>query len=135
MRLSDGVKEIYPSERNDLTIMWADMTRRLTFKAARNEADMDQKKAAFREEAKNRCAALGFVAEVVWEPDCSDEPDDWNLYWTPSLQLVARINKIDEVDHDRLRHEIRSGEADGVAGVVDPNSGLLKEDSKKRDIY
>lgn len=130
MHVSDGVKELYPTEKNALISIQAAVTRDLAFKNLGSEAAMQR---AFVEQFTNRCAEIGFAVKVTgWEPDCSDEPNDFNLYWKPTVEIYDRIDKIDQIDHDRMKAEITSGEADGVKGVIDPNTGLMKDEPKKK---
>jgi len=132
VQTSDGVKELYPTEKNALISIQAAVTRSLLFKNLGSEAAMQR---AFVEQFTNRCAEIGFAVRVTgWEPDCSDEPNDFNLYWKPTVEIYDRIDKIDQIDHDRMKNEITSGEADGKAGFIDPNTGTFREDAKKKII-
>lgn len=128
--LSDGVKDLYPTEKNALISIQAAVTRDLAFKNLGSEQAMQT---AFVEQMTNRCAEIGLAVRVTgWEPTVSDEPNDNNLYWQPTVEVYDRIEKIDQIDHDRMKAEITSGEADGKAGYIDPNTGLMKEEPKKK---
>jgi hypothetical protein len=128
--LSEGVKDLYPTERNALISIQAAVTRELLFKNLGSEDAMRRK---FVEQMTNRCAEIGLAIRVTgWEPDCTDDPDDMTLIWKPTVEVYDRIDHIDEIDHDRMRAEITSGEADGKPGFIDPNTGLMRDDSKKK---
>ncbi len=152
MKLNDpkGLKDLYPSERKACQgIMYA-----LRLKHCfRREGEGTQSQPTvgnvngvpvcdaevrmmknFEAEARNRFAEIGLVLDgVQWDPDVSDNPSDNNIYWLPRPIIGARLDKIEEVDHDRMAHEIRSGMLDGKEGVIDPNdpAGGLKEPKKK----
>jgi len=135
--------EVYDSERKALS----DLRSKLSVRHARrgvlgltNEEDM---KAAFTIEAKNRYAEAGFVVEVDWEwedeekgqrsPDISDDPNDQNLYWIPRIVIVGRTEKIagGQYDHDKQKHEVRSGLLDGKVGEI-REDGSFREDFRKK---
>lgn len=53
----------------------------------------------------------------------------------PSISFVGRSDhKEYEIDHDRMQHNIVNGMADGKRGWIDPNTGELKEDPKRKII-
>lgn len=132
METTDGVRDLYPTERNAIISIQAAVTRDLLFKPLGSEAAMQR---AFVEQFTNRCAEIGLAARVTgWEPDVSDDPNDNNLYWKPTVEIYDRIEKIGEIDHDRMQREITDGEYDGKKGFIDPNSGTFKEDPKSKII-
>lgn len=147
----EGVKELYDTERQEILNIRAQMLRKHAFRGVTTVKEEDEIKRRFTDEMIGRCAEIGFVVEVEWSwrseeldedgnpkhqsPCVSEYADDPNLYWLPRLVFVARTEKLKEFDHDRQKHEIRSGLLDGKAGVIDPNTGLLKEDAKKKNIY
>lgn len=129
---SKGVQELYPSERNALVSIRHSLMQELSFKAGTE----DDLKRRFTEQAKNRCGAIGLVVDIQWEYDVSDNPEDTALYLNPRIIVNDRANPEPEVDHDRMKTEVRSGEADGKAGLIDPNDPdrKLRADSKKKNI-
>lgn len=130
--LSDGVKDLYPTEKNALISIQAAVTRDLAFKNLGGEQAMQR---AFVEQMTNRCAEIGLAVRITgWTPDVSEDPNDYNLYWKPTVEVYDRIEKIAEIDHDRMQSEITSGEADGKAGFIDPNTGQMKDDPTKKII-
>lgn len=52
--------------------------------------------------------------------------DDGNFYVSPIITPVERLNTL-EFDHDRMKQEVRSGELDGVAGVIDEKGNFKQE--------
>lgn len=128
--VSPGVKDLYPTEKNALISIQAAVTRELGF---RNLGSEDAMKRKFTEQMVNRCAEIGLAVKVTgWEPDCTDDPYDMTLIWKPVVEVYDRIDRIAEIDHDRMQAEIVAGEADGKAGYIDPNTGQMKEDPKKK---
>lgn len=147
----EGVKELYDSERQQILDIRTAMLRKHAFRGVTTVKEEDDIKRRFTNEVRERCIEAGFVVEVEWtweseEKDAEGYPlhqspcvsayaEDPNLYWLPRLVFVARTDKLGEFDHDRQKHEIRSGLLDGKAGVLDPNTGELKESPKKKNIY
>lgn len=147
----EGVKDLYDSERQAILNIRADMLRKHGFKGVTTIKEEDDIKRRFTNEVVSRCQDIGILAEVewTWESEEQDEdgiplhqspcasavPEDMNLYWLPRLVIVGRTEKIGEFDHDRQKHEVRSGLLDGKVGVIDPNTGKLSEDPKKKNIY
>jgi hypothetical protein len=127
---SKGVKDLYPTERNAVISITAALTREMSFRSFHSHDAMKQ---AFETQAKNRFAEIGLIVSVQWDPDVSDDPEDNNLYWLPRVIVEDRTDKIDEIDHDRMRHEIVTGEADGQPGYMRPD-GTKHEDPKSKDI-
>lgn len=90
----------------------------------------------FETEARQRFAEIGLVIGAVqWDADVADDPNDQNLYWTPRPIISARVDKIAEIDHDKMAHEIRSGMLDGREGVINPDKPGELTDPKKKTIY
>jgi hypothetical protein len=53
----------------------------------------------------------------------------------PRVVIQGRVHHESETDHDRLRHEIVSGMADGVKGYVREGSSDLHEDPISKTIF
>lgn len=132
---SKGVPLLYDSEIVALKGIRLALMSKHSFKGVKTVDQEDAVKRTFELEAANRCAEIGLVVSVQWDPDCSDDPEDMTLFWNPRLIVNDRTDKIGEYDHDRQKHEIRSGILDGKVGVIDPNTGELKEEPKKKLIY
>lgn len=139
--LGDGVKDLYPSERNAIISTKHELTSALAYRANHSMTE-DKMKRQYEEQARNRFGEIGFEISVQWvwddpetglrSPDVNDDPDDMTLFWNPRVVIERRSQKIEELDHGRMRHEVVSGEADGKVGYVDPNTGLVKEDPKSK---
>lgn len=138
------VKDLYDSEKRALHGIKLALSARHSFKGVKTIDQEDAVKRAFTHEAQQRCAEIGLVVDVLWDweddktgdrsPNVSDDPDDNNLYWNPKIVVVARTEKLAEFDHDRLKHEIRSGLLDGKVGEI-REDGTFREDARKKDYY
>ncbi len=147
----NGVKDLYDSERLAILNVRDTMFKRHAFRGVGTARDEDEIKRRFTEEMRDRCADLGFVVEVEWDweseekdddgiplhqsPCVSGVPEDNNLYWLPRTIFIGRTERPGEFDHDRMKSEVRGGLLDGKAGVINPDTGLLSEDPKKKNIY
>lgn len=149
----EGVKELYDSERAAVLNIRTDMLKKHAFKGVTTIKEEDDLKRRFTNEVVSRCQDIGIIAEVEWtweseerhpeDPDlplhqspcASAVPEDMNLYWLPRVVIIGRTEKLIEFDHDKQKHEVRSGLLDGKVGVIDPNTGKLSEDPKKKNIY
>jgi hypothetical protein len=87
-------------------------------------------------DAGSSCPGCGDSDGQVHEssPDCSSDPDDQNLYWKPKVVVTGRTEKLKEFDHDRMKHEVRSGLLDGKVGGI-REDGTFREDLKKKDYF
>ena len=147
----EGVEELYDSERDAILNIRNDMLKKHSFRGVVTVKEEDEVKRKFTNEMCSRCLDIGFVVEVEWSweseekdadgiplhqsPCVSSRVDDPNLYWLPRVVFIARTEKQGEFDHDKQKHEVRSGLLDGKVGVIDPNTGLLSDDPKKKNIY
>lgn len=96
-------------------------------------AEFDENfRAEFETQTANRYAEIGFIATVNWEP-IGLTNGGLPLY-QPQIQILGRTSELPEVDYDKIKHDTVTGKIDGVAGYVDPNTGLMKEDPKKKMI-
>lgn len=125
----DDVPDIYDHEMVKIRTVWGALQRK--YASETNMASDDNQKRFIRE-AKGVFAENGFDVHVEFEIDVSDDPTDMNLYYTPQIKFKGRVDHVKEFDHDRQKHEIRSGLLDGQAGVIDPNTGEFKEEPKKK---
>jgi len=144
MHIEDGVKDLYPSERNAVRSITHQLTSELLYRPATILFTQDMMRRQFEERARNRCGEIGLNISVLWEwddpddpdnfsPTVSDNEDDNNIYYLPNIIIESRIKPLTEVDHDRMRHEIVTGEADGQPGYV-REDGTKHEDPIKRNI-
>ncbi|OBY33482.1 hypothetical protein [Mycolicibacter kumamotonensis] len=131
------VAELYDSEKKALRGIVAALMQRHSFRGVLTVDQEDAVKRTFAEEARERCAEIGLVVDVLWtwedennpdnfSPNVSDDPDDKNLYWNPKVVVVARTDKLPEYDHERQKHEITSG-------LLNGDGGFIREDGSKRD--
>ena len=145
------IKELYEAEKATLTQIGLVMRNRYASATLLTPREQVDRRNRYAKELTERCAEAGFVADVEWvwasdekdadgiplreSPCVSDDPDDPNHYYIPRLIISGRTEVLKEYDHDRQSYEVRGGVFDGVKGVIDPNTGLLKDDAKKKDIY
>lgn len=145
------VRELYESDKDKLRQIAITMYDRYKSGKLLTPVEDQARRAKFARELTDRIAEIGFVADVLWEwqsektddegyplaqsPTVSDDPDDQNLYYIPQVIITGRTAKLLDYDHDKQKFEVREGVFDGVKGVIDPNTGLLKDDAKRKDIY
>lgn len=129
--LFEDVPDYYEHEKQAAQQVAGMLQRRYAGETNMGSNDIQQR---FIREAKGIYAENGLVAEVELEPDVSDDPADNNIYWIPKIVVTGRVDKLREFDHDRQKHEVRTGVFDGVAGVIDPNTGQMKDEPKKKTI-
>ena len=153
VEFGEGVKELYESEKLAITKIRETMIGRYPTKDGLTALEQAARRASFSSELRDRLAEVGFVGDVIWEweseerhpedsdlplhqsPDTTDIPGDMSLIYNPKVIITGRTAKLLDYDHDKQKFEVRGGVFDGVKGVIDPNTGLLREDSKKKDIY
>lgn len=90
-------------------------------------------KRLFEMTASNLFGEAGFTIHVLWRELASLDGTSMEVH-QPLVTLTGRIKEEEETDHDRLAWEIRAGMVDGVKGVIDVNSGELKEEPSKKMI-
>lgn len=145
------VKELYESDKKRLAEIRNVMFTRYSSASLMTPAEEEARRGRFASELKERIAEAGFTSDVLWSwqseetdaegfpvsqsPTVSDDEDDNNVYWIPKVVITGRTATLLEYDHDQQKFEVREGVFDGVKGVIDPNTGKLREDSKKKDIY
>jgi len=148
---SPEIKELYEDEKVTLTEIGRAMRDRYATSSSLTPKEEVDRRNRYARELVERCAEAGFVADVEWvwaseekdgdgiplrqSPCVSDDPDDQNLYYIPRLAISARTEALKEYDHDKQKFQVRGGVFDGVKGVIDPNTGLLREDPKSKDVY
>lgn len=127
----DDIPDLYDHELATIRTVWGALQRKY---AAETDMADDKNQQRFIREAKGVFAENGFDVHVEFDIDVSDDPADMNLYYVPTIKLKGRVDHLKTFDHDRQKHEIRSGLLDGQAGVIDPNTGTMKDEPKKKII-
>jgi hypothetical protein len=153
IEFGEGVKELYESEKLAIENIRDAMIGRYPARDGLTVLEQAARRATFSGELRDRLAEAGFVGDVIWEweseerhpedpdlplhqsPDTTYIPGDMSLIYTPKVVVTGRTAKLLEFDHDKQKFEVRDGVFDGVKGVIDPNTGILKEDARKKDIY
>jgi hypothetical protein len=117
--------EPYPSEMPKIHHAYSELTKRFS-----NTKMTDSSIEQFNRAAAELFGEAGFTVDVAWdEVRMGGAPTGMYM---PEVTITGRTRHETEIDHDRLKHEIRAGLADGKPGVVDPNTGEWKEESKKK---
>lgn len=145
------VRELYESDKVRLREIARTMHDRYKSGKLLTPVEDQARRAQYARELTDRINEAGFACDVLWEwqtektddegfplaqsPTVSDDEDDNNLYWIPQVIITGRTATLLDYDHDKQKFEVREGTFDGVKGVIDPNTGLLKDDAKKKDIY
>lgn len=129
----DGIKDLYDSEQKKLREILYKLRLKHSFRGVtsiKQEADI---KFAFEQEAIGRCAEIGLIVSIQWDPEVSDDPSDNNLYWNPRVIVGSRVTKLVEFDHDQQQYEITHGvlEEPGFLRA----DGTVHEDPKRKDIF
>lgn len=147
------VRELYESDKARLRDIAQVMYSRYREGKLLTPVEESARRAKYARELSERIAEAGFSSDVLWEweseerdptdqelparysPCVSDNPDDQNIYYLPQVIITGRVDTLREYDHDKQKHEVREGTFDGVKGVIDPNTGLLKDEGKRKDIF
>lgn len=153
VEFGEGVKDLYESEKARIREVFETMGSRNREVKLLTPLEEAAWHASFARELTDRINEVGFTCEVIWvwqseerhpedpdvpldqSPDTSYDPDDMSLVYKPKLVVTGRTAKLLDYDHDRQKFEVREGVFDGVKGVIDPNTGELREDPKRKDIY
>jgi hypothetical protein len=138
-----GIADLYDSERKALKGIAFALRMKHSFRGVKTIEEEAVIQRAFENEARNRCAEIGLIIEVLWSwedektgqqsPDVSSDPTDHNLYWNPKLIVTGRTDKLPEFDHEKQQFEVTRGVL-GDPGFI-REDGTKREDPKKRDIY
>jgi len=153
IEFGEGVKDLYESEKSMIRDIKNTMEGRYREAKLLTPVEDAARRARFARELNERLAEVGFVSDVLWEweseerhpeepdiplhqsPDTTDVPGDMSLVYHPKVVISGRTARLLDYDHDKQKFEVREGVFDGVKGVIDPNTGLFREDTKKKDIY
>lgn len=116
------VKELYPSEFNELKIIVAQVQGKYASEYATEDV---QKRMSL--EIQHRLAdELGLLCAIEWLPtDVVQMDGETRPVLSPTVSITGRTSEV-EIDHDRIRREVQSGEMDGKVGRID-ESGAWKQ--------
>lgn len=139
--LPQDIPDLYESEKKRAEMVQGALQRRY---ATENLGD-DKVQQRFIREAKGVFAENGLIVSVLFQwddpetgefsPTVSDNPADNNIYYIPRIRVIGRTEGLKEYDHDQESFEVRAGVLDGKKGVIDINTGELKEDPKSKMIF
>ena len=116
------IKEMYPSEFNELKIIVAQVQG----KFSREYATEDVQKRMSLEIQYRLQDELGIICAIEWKPTDAVQMDgETRPVLTPTVTVTGRTSEI-EIDHDRIRAEVQQGYMDGKVGKIDEH-GTWKE--------
>ena len=119
--------EPYPSEMPKIRRAQEELQRRFS-RAKLTDAMIDQ----FHRAAIDLFGEAGFEIDIAWD-EVRHNGVATGMYM-PEITISGRVRKESETDHDRLRHEIQAGMADGKPGVIDVNTGEWKEEPRSKRV-
>lgn len=107
--------DVYPSEMPKIR----DAYKRLNDVFANLKVDDPEEAArAFNQMAVNVFGEIGFIVEVEWFQATENPLDATAAMYVPRVNIAGRVKKETEVDHDRMRHDVVTGKADGQGGYI-----------------
>lgn len=119
----DSELELYPSERNDAVILWADLQRKYGEKSNTKENLIQ-----LANEAEDRFKKeIGLLVEV--DVSNMEQANNGDLVLSPIINILDRVEKQD-FDFERAQFEHKQGYFDGKPGVI-TEDGRWKEPDKK----
>jgi hypothetical protein len=81
--------------------------------------------------AHNLFGEVGFTISLEWMQAMDPETGEELPFKAPSVTITGRVKKETERDHDRLKHEITAGMADGQAGFIREDGSKHEDPIKK----
>ena len=81
--------------------------------------------------ARNLFGDAGMEIHIEWMQAMDPETGEELPFKAPSVTITGRVKKEEERDHDRVRHDIVTGKADGVAGYIREDGTKSEEPIKK----
>lgn len=127
---------IYPDEQHRIHLAYERLSRQFEFTPIKGDAD----KTIFEMAAHNEFGEAGFRVEITWQQLHRREMIQGvqtavpTGVWLPGIEIIGRNKVEEETDHDRMRHGIVRGLADGQSGYV-REDGTYREDPKSKNIY
>lgn len=118
--------EPYPDELEKIGHVVTKLQRQFEFTSG-NETD----RKVFEMAAHNEFGQIGIRIAVNWEEIYSAMTNTPTGVHIPHLELVGRIREESETDHDRIRHGVVTGKADGVKGYIRADGTWSDEPIKK----
>lgn len=119
--------EPYPSEINEIKTVLAAIQEKYGFRAF-----TDSSCTQFENETRQRMLEIGIESAVLWKDvDVDDDPNSDTLYFVPTVTITGRTAR-QAIDHDRMKHEIQSGELDGQQFVIKEDGSKAEAPSRKQ---
>lgn len=90
-------------------------------------------KRVFEMAAHTELGEAGFRIAILWEDLVKRTPlgDMPTGIIQPAIQIIERVKPETEADHDKHRHEIVTGQVDGVAGYIREDGSRHTDPIKK----
>lgn len=120
--------DLYPDEGVKIAAVWDRLERQFEFTSG---SETDRK--IFDMAAHNEFGEIGISIEITWGEVYEDGLPTG--IFMPHVEMVGRTARSQEHDHDRHKWGVVKGLADGKPGYLDVNTGELKEEPKKKNIY
>ncbi|QZE10526.1 hypothetical protein SEA_SCOOBYDOOBYDOO_211 [Mycobacterium phage ScoobyDoobyDoo] len=120
--------EIYPSE---LPKIKATMQRLQNFWNQKMVDEPSTAAEAFNQMAANEFQEIGFEIEVNWLQAQHNPFSPGVPLYVPEVNISGRTRKETEIDHDRMKHDIVTGKADGRAGYIREDGSEHEDPIKK----
>lgn len=118
--------EPYPSEMPKIHHAFRQLTARFE-NTKMDNSSMHQ----FNQAAMELFGEAGFEIDIHWD-EVRDPITKSSLgVYMPEVTISGRTKREAEADHDRLKHEIRAGMADGKVGEM-REDGTWREDPRKK---
>lgn len=76
--------------------------------------------------ARNLFGDAGVEIEIEWMQGMDPDTGEELPFKAPSVTITGRVHKESERDHDKIRHEVVTGQADG-------QKGYLREDGSRHE--
>lgn len=80
----------------------------------------------FETTAHNLYGEIGIIVRINWLQAMDPETGEELPFKAPEITPIDRVKKESERDHDRIKHEVTSGIADG-------QRGFIREDGSKHE--
>jgi hypothetical protein len=118
----------YYSEMPKVRAAWAKLNGMFAFSGEEPWTERQLETAA-----ANLFGEAGFKIRVDWMQAMDPETGEELPFKAPSIAFIGRVDREQERDHDRVKHEVVSGLADGQKGYI-REDGTKHEDPIKKVI-
>lgn len=81
--------------------------------------------------ARDLFGEAGVTIDIEWMQAMDADTGDELPFKAPSVTVTGRVKKETERDHDRIKHEVVTGQADGQPGFIREDGSRHEEPIKK----